>query len=97
MCIRQRPLGDVSKLDPLHLHVVRMPEKGKFTILYGSQTGQAKAIAEEIHQRCTDHNLTASIFCLSLTDKKVSRAQDWLIGKRRWCYCYYATHDNIHD
>eukprot|EP00112_Aurelia_sp_Birch-Aquarium-sp1_P014105 Seg3019.3 transcript_id=Seg3019.3/GoldUCD/mRNA.D3Y31 product="Methionine synthase reductase" protein_id=Seg3019.3/GoldUCD/D3Y31 len=48
----------------------RMPEKGKFTILYGSQTGQAKAIAEEIHQRCTDHNLTASIFCLSLTEKK---------------------------
>ena len=48
-----------------------MPAKPDFTILYGSQTGQSKAIAEEIHERSANCGLTASIFCLSLVDKKV--------------------------
>lgn len=42
----------------------------KFTILYGSQTGQAKAIAEEIHELSEQHGLHSNLFCLSLTEKK---------------------------
>lgn len=42
----------------------------KFTILYGSQTGQAKAIAEEIHEFSEQHGLNSNLFCLSLTEKK---------------------------
>jgi len=49
-----------------------MPAEQNFTILYGSQTGQAKAIAEEIHDRSAEIGLIASIFCLSLVDKKFS-------------------------
>ena len=60
-----------------------MPEKGSFTILYGSQTGQAKAIAEEIHEKSTHNDLKASIFCLSLTEKKVSE-------KLETEFCCYA-------
>ena len=55
----------------LHNNESAMPAEQKFTILYGSQTGQAKAIAEEIHERSAQTGLTASIFCLSLTDKRV--------------------------
>ena len=40
-------------------------------ILYGSQTGQAKAIAEEIHNNSEKNGLTSRLNCLSLTDKKV--------------------------
>ncbi len=46
-------------------------EKMGLTILYGSQTGQAEAIAKEIHSECADHGISADICCLSLTEKKV--------------------------
>ncbi|XP_045209128.2 methionine synthase reductase-like [Mercenaria mercenaria] len=42
----------------------------RFLLLYGSQTGQAKAIAEEIAEKAGDQNLHADIHCLSLTEKK---------------------------
>lgn len=42
----------------------------KFLLLYGSQTGQAKAIAEEILGASQKHGLFAELYCLSLTDKK---------------------------
>ena len=48
----------------------KMSEKS-FTILYGSQTGQAKAIAEEIFEQAEEYDLKAKILCLSTTDKKV--------------------------
>ena len=51
-----------------------MLDRSDFTILYGSQTGQAKAIAEEIYDNCSTHGLNASIFCLSLIEKKVSHS-----------------------
>ncbi|XP_028403678.1 methionine synthase reductase-like [Dendronephthya gigantea] len=41
-----------------------------FTILYGSQTGQAKAIAEEIFEQAEGFDLKAKLLCLSTTDKK---------------------------
>ena len=43
----------------------------RFLLLYGSQTGQAKAISEEIAEKAGQHNLHADIHCLSLTEKKV--------------------------
>ena len=49
----------------------RMTEN-TFTILYGSQTGQAKAIAEEIYEQAEGYDLKAKLLCLSSTDKKVS-------------------------
>ena len=45
-----------------------------FVILYGSQTGQAKAIAEEIYEQSESHDLRAKLFCLSTTDKKVRKS-----------------------
>ena len=46
-------------------------EKKDFLILYGSQTGQAKAISEEIFDRAYKEGLTPRRFCLSLVEKKV--------------------------
>ena len=46
-------------------------KESRFLLLYGSQTGQAKAIAEEIAEQAEQHNLHADTHCLSLTEKKV--------------------------
>ena len=46
--------------------------ENRFLLLYGSQTGQAKAIAEEIAEKAVEKNLHADIHCLSMTEKKVS-------------------------
>lgn len=46
--------------------------KNRFLLLYGSQTGQAKAISEEIVEKAEKFNLTADLHCLSQTEKKVS-------------------------
>ena len=51
----------------------------KFTILYGSQTGQAKAIAEEIHELSEQHDLNSNLFCLSLTEKKFTLEKEGLV------------------
>lgn len=45
-----------------------------FTILYGSQTGQAKAIAEEIYEQSENHGFKPKLFCLSTTEKKVGNS-----------------------
>uniref|UniRef100_T1JG33 Methionine synthase reductase n=1 Tax=Strigamia maritima TaxID=126957 RepID=T1JG33_STRMM len=42
----------------------------RFILLYGSQTGQAQAIAEEICERAPDFNLHADLHCLGSVDKK---------------------------
>ncbi|XP_071789021.1 methionine synthase reductase-like [Asterias amurensis] len=44
--------------------------QGRFLLLYGSQTGQAKAIAEEIFETSPQHGLDPEMHCLSVTDKK---------------------------
>jgi len=51
----------------------------KFTILYGSQTGQAKAIAEEIHELSEQQDLNSNLFCLSLTEKKFTLEKEGLV------------------
>ncbi|XP_050406331.1 methionine synthase reductase [Patella vulgata] len=43
--------------------------KNRFLLLYGSQTGQAKAIAEEIADKAENHGLHADIHCMSQTEK----------------------------
>ncbi len=43
----------------------------RFLLLYGSQTGQAKAIAEEVAENATSQGLDANLKCFSLTEKKV--------------------------
>ncbi|XP_052807093.1 methionine synthase reductase-like isoform X2 [Mya arenaria] len=42
----------------------------RFLLLYGSQTGQAQAIAEEIAERSAAEGLQADMHCLSKTEKK---------------------------
>ena len=45
--------------------------KNRFLLLYGSQTGQAKAISEEIAEKADHFNMKADLHCLSQTEKKV--------------------------
>ena len=53
--------------------------KRELTILYGSQTGQAEAISEEIHDRVVKENVKAVRFCLSEVDKKFSIEKEQLV------------------
>ena len=45
--------------------------KKRFLLLYASETGQAKSIAEEIREYAEAHALTADVHCVSGVDKKV--------------------------
>ena len=56
-----------------------MSTNNKFTVLYGSETGQAKAIAEEIHELSDKHGLVSKLFCLSLTEKKFDLPNESLV------------------
>ncbi|KAL4228706.1 hypothetical protein ACF0H5_011749 [Mactra antiquata] len=42
----------------------------RFLLLYGSQTGQAKAISEQIAEKAYEQDLKPELHCLSLTEKK---------------------------
>jgi len=46
-------------------------DKGHFLLVYGSQTGQAKAIAEEFQQTASDKGLSPALYCFSQFEKKV--------------------------
>ena len=46
-------------------------DKPRFLLLYGSQTGNAEAITEEIADQAASHGLIADRFILDDTDKKV--------------------------
>ena len=43
----------------------------RFLLLYGTQTGQAKAISEEIAQRCVNIGVDADIHCFGRIEKEV--------------------------
>jgi len=43
--------------------------KRRFLLLYATQKGQAKAIAEEIRQQAGAHGLEADMHCISEMDK----------------------------
>lgn len=54
------------------MSVEKSKPKSDFLILYASETGQAKAISEEIADKAHEYGLKPARFCLSLTDKRVS-------------------------
>ncbi|XP_077996857.1 methionine synthase reductase-like [Glandiceps talaboti] len=56
-----------------------MMSKNRFLLLYGSQTGQAQAIAEEIHQYAGDHGLEPDLHCLSKTEKKFNIVNEKIV------------------
>jgi methionine synthase reductase len=43
----------------------------RFLLLYGSQTGQAQSIAEEIYRQAIEKGYKPDIHCLSMSEKKV--------------------------
>ena len=43
----------------------------RFLLLYGSQTGQAQAIAEEIYKSGTERGYAPEMHCMSAADKEV--------------------------
>lgn len=47
-------------------------EAGYFLLLYGSETGNSKAIAEQICEKAQRYQLVAKLHCFSETDKKFS-------------------------
>lgn len=49
-----------------------MASTSRFLLVYGSQTGQSKAIAEELVERCYKVGIDADIHCLSKIEKEVS-------------------------
>ncbi|RDD45610.1 Methionine synthase reductase [Trichoplax sp. H2] len=44
-------------------------------VLYGSQTGQAQTIAEDIYQQCLDRHFDSKLLCLDQHDKKFNITQ----------------------
>ena len=46
-------------------------KRKRFLLIYATQTGQAKAVAEEIAETAPNHGLEAEVHCISLTEKKV--------------------------
>ncbi|XP_054724199.1 methionine synthase reductase-like isoform X2 [Uloborus diversus] len=48
----------------------RKKAKNRFLLVYASQSGQAKAIAEEIADTAPDYGLKADLYCMSLCDKR---------------------------
>ena len=46
-------------------------EQPRFLLIYGTQTGQAKAISEELAERSERAGLVADIHCFSKVDKEV--------------------------
>jgi len=52
---------------------------GHFLLVYGSQTGQAKAIAEEFQQTTEDKGLSPALHCFSQFEKKVDLLNSLII------------------
>ena len=43
----------------------------RFLLLYGSQTGQAEAIAERVRDFALERGLSPDMYCISQSEKKV--------------------------
>ena len=50
---------------------LEMESADGFLLLFGSQTGQAEAIAEEIYENAVSEGFSADLHVMSLIDKKV--------------------------
>ena len=70
-----RPLNlTCSAFIRVHFRSVAMGEGGmgkRFLLLYGSQTGQAEAIAERIRDLACERGFKPDIHCISQSEKKV--------------------------
>lgn len=77
--LRRKPLFVPPSLLFMSSKSLKMPTSSHFTILYGSQTGQAQAIAEEIHENSSQHGLQSKLFCLSQTEKKFTLEKEPLV------------------
>ena len=57
-------------------------KSNRFLLLYASQTGQAKAIAEEVAEKAVKHGLRPDLNCVSNTEKKVFVFVSFIINKK---------------
>ena len=48
-------------------------QKKRFLLLYGSQTGQAQAIAEDICKKAQKRGFIPELHCMSQSDKNVKK------------------------
>jgi sulfite reductase alpha subunit-like flavoprotein len=55
----------------LTLNMTKDNQKGHFLLVYGSQTGQAKAIAEELSETASSRGLAPNLVCFGQYEKKV--------------------------
>jgi len=68
--------------------MTKVGEKDRhFLLVYGSQTGQAKAIAEEFQQTTADKGLSPALFCFSQFEKKVDVLNLLIIPIVGYMYC----------
>lgn len=51
--------------------------EGRFLLVFGSETGQAKAIAEIIRDKAIERGLRPDTFCFSQYDKQVGTTIDY--------------------
>lgn len=47
--------------------------KNRFLLVYGTETGQSKAISEEIAERCAQISIHADIHCFGRIEKEVHK------------------------
>ena len=52
--------------------MTELGSRGRFLLLYGSQTGQAQAIAEQIRERSLTRGFDPELHCLDQAEKKVT-------------------------
>ena len=48
----------------------------RFLLLYGSQTGQAEAIAERVRDLAVEKGFKPDMYCISQSEKKVRRKRE---------------------
>ncbi|XP_066300342.1 methionine synthase reductase-like [Branchiostoma lanceolatum] len=70
MCRRLLPINVIFRCYRRGIMPMMPAQNNRLILLYGSQTGQAKAIAEEIHDNAEKHGLRTDLFGLELTEKK---------------------------
>lgn len=59
--------------------ILRMVPDCQFLLVYASQTGQAKAIAEEFNEVTLNEGLSPRMHCISQTEKEVSFVGRYLL------------------
>lgn len=77
----------VSRLDCTCRLAMEEARERRFLLLYGSQTGQAEAIAEKIRDTARERGLDPDMHCISQSEKKVWRREKKMIkSDKRQCF-----------